>query len=388
MIRTNKYWRYLENVVFIYAFYLILTRDWIKPFINSLWETIQGKGLITGFQDQFKKGLYTESFLIILWEIIIVFTLWEIGRVVYEAIVSQKGKAWSFGKWSDIFKYIAKTLKPTFLATFFPVFIPKIIQLDVFEYVKPFFNKFSFHVIQPHWYTWIYAYLVWELSTWVWHYCFHRVRMFWCFHSPHHAPSDLTLTTAWVHFFAEGYFTTFLQWIILSVAGVPFEMIFPVIWGIEVGWGTFIHAGERSLKTGRLSFLKYFLITPSHHRVHHAKNPLYMDTNFCTFLPFWDWLFGTLQPLRNEVKIEYGITRKMDVTNFIDFYFGEFILLFRDIRTTSGFKNKLLYLIKPPGWSPEGIEHTAAVVRRNFLVENPDLDFTSRNAIFKKIFGK
>ena len=93
MKQANKYWRYVENVVFIYAFYLILTRDWIKPFFDSLWKTITGKeGLITGFQEQFNKGQYTEAFLIILWEIIIVFTLWEIGKVLYEAFKSEKNK--------------------------------------------------------------------------------------------------------------------------------------------------------------------------------------------------------------------------------------------------------------------------------------------------------
>ncbi|MBL0356429.1 MAG: hypothetical protein IPP72_05835 [Chitinophagaceae bacterium] len=119
--------------------------------------------------------------------------------------------------------------------------------------------------------------------------------------------------------------------------------------------------------------------------MHHAKNPLYMDTNFCTFLPFWDWLFGTLQPLRDEVKIEYGITRKMDVTSFIDFYFGEIILLFHDVRNAKGIKNKFLYLIKPPGWNPEGIEHTAAIVREGFLKDNPGLNATSRNWLLGRV---
>ena len=112
-----------------------------------------------------------------------------------------------------------------------------------------------------------------------------------------------------------------------------------------------------------------------------------MDRNFCTFLPFWDWVFGTLQPLRDEVKIEYGITRKMDVTSFIDFYFGEIILLWQDVKDANGIKNKLLYLIKPPGWQPESIEHTAATVRAVFLKENPGLDNTSRNLIVQKIFN-
>jgi sterol desaturase/sphingolipid hydroxylase (fatty acid hydroxylase superfamily) len=383
VIRINKYWRYIENAVFVFAFFYI-SWDYVSGFFIYLYNTLLGKGIITDVKTQVKNHAFNETFMTIIWEIIFVITLWEIGVLIFEGVKSSKGIKWGVEKIKVIYKHIAQTFKPTYLANFLSFYIPLLIKIDVFTMVTPFFNKFSLFIINKEWYSWIYAYLIWELSTWVWHFVFHRVRLFWCFHSPHHAPEDLTITTAWVHFFAEGYFTTILQWIVLSVMGVPPEMLGPIM-AIEIGWGTFIHAGERSLKKGRLGFLKYFLITPSHHRVHHAKNPLYMDTNFCTFLPFWDWLFGTLQPLRDEVKIEYGITRKIDVTNFIDFYFGEIILLFNDVKNAKGLKNKFLYLVKPPGWNPETVEHTAATVRSNFLKTNPVLGITSKDFLVKKM---
>ena len=98
-----------------------------------------------------------------------------------------------------------------------------------------------------------------------------------------------------------------------------------------------------------------------------------MDTNFCTLLPFWDWMFGTLQPLRDEVKLEYGIARDINVTSFIDFYFGEFLLLARDLRRTRGWRTKLAYLFKPPGWAPGDESQTAASGRRRFLADHPEL---------------
>ena len=376
----------MEDGVFIVAFFYI-SWDWVSNFFIYLYNSILGKGLVSDVTTQFKNRAFNETFMTIVWEIIFIITLWEISLLVYEGIKYSKGIKGFFEKTKATFHYVAKTFKPTFMASFVGIFIPLLIKLDVFARVTPFFNKFSLFIINKEWYSWIYAYLVWELSTWVWHYSFHRVRLFWCFHSPHHAPDDFTITTAWVHFFAEGYFTTFMQWIILSVMGVTPEMLGP-IFAIEVGWGTFIHAGERSMKKGRLGFLKYVLITPSHHRVHHAKNPLYMDTNFCTFLPFWDWLFGTLQPLRDEVKIEYGITRKVDLTSFVDFYFGEIRQLFNDVKNAEGLKNKILYLVKPPGWSPGNAEHTAATVRGNFLKENPGLGITSKNLVTGQLVGR
>lgn len=382
MKKATKYWRYIENAAFVVAFFYI-SWDWVSNFCIYLYNTVLGKGMVADIKTQLKSHSYNDTFMTIVWEVVFIITLWEISLLVYEGIKNAKEKKGVFTKIKAVYQYVAKTFKPTFLSSFIGLFIPVLIKLDVFQIVTPFFNKFSLFVINREWYSWVYAYLVWELSTWVWHYAFHRVRFFWCFHSPHHAPDDLTITTAWVHFFAEGYITTFIQWIILSLAGVPPEMLIP-IFAIEVGWGTFIHAGERSLKKGRLGFLKNILITPSHHRVHHAKNPLYMDTNFCTFLPFWDWLFGTLQPLRDEVKIEYGITRKMDVTNFMDFYFGEFKLLFQDIKNTTGIKNKLLFLLKPPGWQPGAIVQTAAAVRSEFLKQHPEMGITTRNYLWTK----
>ena len=394
MIKTNKYWRYLENAAFIYAFFLY---SWdtiygffkyylIDPFsgikVDTKGEPIHN--IISDVKEQFQQQTFYDTFITIILLLVSIITIWEISRLVYESIKKDRDLPFGLKKIKGIFNYIAKTFKATFLASLAGFYIGMLIKFDVFQLVRPVWHSLSLFTINHAWYSWIYAYLVWELTTWVWHYSFHRVRFFWCFHSPHHAPSDLTITTAWVHFFAEGFITVFMQWIILSIMGVPYDMVFPIIFGIEVWWGTFIHLGERSLKKGRLGFLKHILITPSHHRVHHAKNPLYMDTNFCTFLPFWDWLFGTLQPLRDEVKIEYGITREMDVTNFIDFYFGEFILLFRDVKNAKGIKNKLLLFIKPPGWVPESAEHTAETVRNNFLKENPELDNTSKRWLIKK----
>ena len=56
-------------------------------------------------------------------------------------------------------------------------------------------------------------------------------------------------------------------------------------------WGGFIHVGEHMLKDGRLGVAGKYILTPSHHRVHHARNPLYMDTNFCNLLNIWDRVF-------------------------------------------------------------------------------------------------
>jgi hypothetical protein len=156
-------------------------------------------------------------------------------------------------------------------------------------------------------------------------------------------------------------------------------VMFLAIMSIDSAWGMFIHVSDRTLKNGKLGLLHNLIITPSHHRAHHASNPLYVDTNFASVLPVWDWLFGTLQPLKEEVKVDYGINRELDVTNFSDLYFGEILLLYRDIKNTPGIKNKLLYILMPPGWAPYSTANTASALRRDFLKTNAALGTTSKN---------
>ncbi len=247
--------------------------------------------------------------------------------------------------------------------------------------MMPFFHQFALFSLPNTWWAWLYAYLMWELTYWIWHYLGHRVRLFWCLHSPHHAPVDMNLTVAWVHFFAEGYYTAAIQVPLLMLFGVSPEMV-AIILVIDGTWGTFIHVGENGFKNGRLGILEHLFITPSHHRIHHASNPLYMDTNFCVLLPFWDWLFGTLQNEKEEVKIAYGIHRPTNPNSFIDMYFGEFICLYHDWMQTKGIKNQIKLLFMPPGWAPESNEHTAKVVRAKFLEGREHLGKTSRDYLF------
>jgi len=94
-----------------------------------------------------------------------------------------------------------------------------------------------------------------------------------------------------------------------------------------------------------------------------------MDTNFCNLLNVWDRVFKTYQPEQNQIIIDYGITRTINPKNFLDVYFGEFYYLWKDIDGAPGLKNKLLYMIKPPGWNHSG-DHKLASVIRNECIKN------------------
>jgi hypothetical protein len=192
------------------------------------------------------------------------------------------------------------------------------------------------------------------------------------------------MSVNWIHFFAESYYSTLIRLLVLLPFGVN-PVMFGVMIAIDSAWGIFIHISDTALKDGRLGILQHLVITPAHHRVHHAKNSLYLDTNFANVLPVWDWIMGTLQPIKEEVKTEYGILRNLDVTNFSDLYFGELFLLYNDVKDADGIRNKLLYIFMPPGWTPGSAHKTALALRHEFLKTNPALGVTSREKIFNSI---
>jgi len=214
----------------------------------------------------------------------------------------------------------------------------------------------------------IYGYLVWEFAHFVYHFLAHKVRLLWCLHSTHHAPTAMNLSVNYAHLFLEAPYADLVRTTICILAGVEPPLLLLIMF-IDGLWGQFIHLGEHALKDGRLGALHRIILTPAHHRVHHARNELYMDTNFCNLLNVWDRVFGTYQPQRDDIRIEYGITRPMKPGSFLDAYVGEFHALGRDIAKAPGWRKKLLYLVMPPGWSHDGEHKTAQVTKRAWLAQ-------------------
>ena len=218
------------------------------------------------------------------------------------------------------------------------------------------------------WYWVVYGYVIWEFAHFIYHFLAHKIRLFWCLHSTHHASESMNLSISFAHFFLEAPYADVIRTSICILAGVDPAVLFFIMF-IDGTWGSFIHIGENMMKDARLGPLNKFILTPSHHRVHHAKNPLYMDTNFCNLLNIWDRVFGTLQTEEVDVPIEYGITRQINPNSFWDVYFGEIVHLVRDIKSAPGLKNKLAYIFMPPGWSHTGDHKTASIIRKKLFEE-------------------
>jgi sterol desaturase/sphingolipid hydroxylase (fatty acid hydroxylase superfamily) len=255
--------------------------------------------------------------------------------------------------------------KMPFIVFVFNRFVSRFISIAALAFCIGLLEKYAIFQSTFKWYWIIYGYIVWELGHFIYHYLAHKVRILWCLHSTHHAPQSMNLFVNFSHFFLEAPYADVIRTSTCILLGVSPPLLFLIMF-IDGFWGTFIHVGENVIKDGRLGFLNNIILTPSHHRVHHSKNPQYLDTNFCNLLNVWDRIFKTYKVEERETLPVYGITRKMNANSFVDVYFGEIFLLWKDVRKAPGIKNKLLYIIKPPGWSHTGKHTTAKIIKEQF----------------------
>jgi hypothetical protein len=114
---------------------------------------------------------------------------------------------------------------------------------------------------------------------------------------------------------------------------------------------------------GRLPrWIEAVMNTPSHHRVHHAVNGVYLDRNYAGTFIVWDRLFGTYQPELDGVTIRYGIVRQLGSFNLLWAAFHEWIGIVRDV-WRAPWRHKWNYLWREPGWSHDGSRDTSDTIR-------------------------
>lgn len=106
--------------------------------------------------------------------------------------------------------------------------------------------------------------------------------------------------------------------------------------------------------------------TPSHHRVHHATNPRYLDKNYAGIFIIWDKMFGTFEEERRDEKIKYGIIKNLKSYNILWAVFHEWVGMAKYL-WSAPWRYKLFYLIKPPGWSHDGSRDSSETIRARWL---------------------
>lgn len=205
-------------------------------------------------------------------------------------------------------------------------------------------EAFAFFAIPMTWWSWGLALIAADLTYYWMHRIEHERRFFWAYHSVHHSSPEFNLTTSlrlsWVEGLVEWIF--FIPMVIIGFDAV--QIVASIL--IVVVYQTWIHTE----KIGKLGWLDKIFNTPSVHRVHHARNPEYLDKNYGGILIIWDRIFGTYKT--EDTTIDYGVTEPLNTSNPFIINFHEFWVIMRDIVKARRFRTLRRIFLAPPGTDP------------------------------------
>ncbi len=230
----------------------------------------------------------------------------------------------------------------------------------VYLIVLLFFYKFRIFEFAEHgWVYWILLFILEDFLFYILHYFDHNVRLFWAVHVTHHSSNLFNLSTGFRSSVFQPIYR-FIYFIPLVLLGFkPADII--VMYAITQIYGILVHT-KYDIKLG---WFENIFVTPSHHRVHHASNILYLDKNMGMCLIVWDKLFKTYQSEMPTEKPVYGITKTYLNENLVNYIFDEWKSMFTDINKERGFLSKIKILFNPPGWSSDGSTKTTKELQRN-----------------------
>ena len=199
--------------------------------------------------------------------------------------------------------------------------------------------------------TYIIAFIAIDFYGYWIHRLAHQINFFWNKHAIHHSSEEFNLACALRQSISS--FVNLFTFLLLPAAllGVPTKVIV-----ITLPIQLFLQFWYHTIYIKKLGFLEKILVTPSHHRVHHAINPEYMDKNHSQIFIIWDKLFGTFQEELDTVPAVFGITRPAQTWNPIRINFQHLQLLIADAWRSDTWKDKFTIWFKPTGWRPENFE--------------------------------
>ena len=225
--------------------------------------------------------------------------------------------------------------------------------------VLSWFNTFSLiQVADKTWVYWTLLFFAQDFAYYVLHYVDHYVRFFWASHVTHHSSEKFNFTVAIRSSVFQPYYR-FLYFIPLALLGFEaFDIVF--MYAATQVYGFWVHT-ETVSKLPR--WFEYIFVTPSHHRVHHASNVEYLDSNMGMVLIIWDRIFGTFRPELDGIEVKYGLTKNLGSYHPIKVVFHEWNSIRSDIKKTPRLKDKIMYIFGPPGWSHDGSSLTSKQIR-------------------------
>ncbi|MCW5725508.1 MAG: sterol desaturase family protein [Maricaulaceae bacterium] len=227
-----------------------------------------------------------------------------------------------------------------------------------------FLERFALFDLGWAWWVWIVCFVTDDFLYYWSHRFAHTVRWFWADHVVHHSSQHYNLTTAlrqpWLSPLTLK-FIWFGSWMVLL--GFPIAMI-AFCSALNLIYQFWIHT--EAVKRLPAPF-EWLFNTPSHHRVHHATNPRYLDKNYAGVFIIWDRMFGTFEAERDDEPCRYGIVKNLGTYNPLRICLHEWVGIVRDVAGAKSLREVVGYIFAPPGWSPDGSRGTSKQIKRRWL---------------------
>jgi sterol desaturase/sphingolipid hydroxylase (fatty acid hydroxylase superfamily) len=208
----------------------------------------------------------------------------------------------------------------------------------------------TIYQVKSSWMLYVIAFLALDFAGYWVHRLAHTVNFFWNNHIVHHSSEEFNLACA-LRQSISVYFRIYAFLLIpAAMFGVPQEVI-----AVVAPLHLFAQFWYHTQHINKMGWLEYIIVTPAHHRVHHAINPEYLDKNYGQIFIFWDRMFGTFQEETPAIPAVYGVTRPVRTWNPIKINFMHLWLLMQDAWHTQSWKDKLRVWLMPLGWRPADV---------------------------------
>lgn len=232
------------------------------------------------------------------------------------------------------------------------------------------------------WVTWVVGFVLYDLTYYVQHRLHHEIKLLWATHIVHHHGEEFNLSTA-LRQTSTGWLWKWMFYIPMIVIGVPAE-VFITVGGLNLLYQFWVHTEH----IPKLGFIEKIFVTPSNHRVHHAKNPEYIDANYGGVFILWDRMFGTYIEEKENIKPVYGTVKALESWNPIWANIEVFYNMLLDSVRTKKWSDKIKVWYAPTYWRPEDVAKEYPSKPVNLKTKyNPKISTTSKIYVVFQMIG-
>ncbi len=240
-----------------------------------------------------------------------------------------------------------------------------------FSFYVYFYEDFALFEWQSNVWTWLTAFVLYDLSYYWVHRIGHTMNISWASHVIHHSSEEYNLTTA----LRQTSVPNVIGWVFyipLAFMGFP-PVVLVAVGSLNLLYQFWVHTQAIDKMPNWYEFL---FVTPNNHRVHHAKNKIYVDKNYGGVFILWDRIFGTFQPELDNEKVVFGISTQLASWNPVWGNLHFITALCKDAWRTHSWKDKLTLWFRRTGYRPADVEAKYPVIKSNAAVEKYDTPLT------------